>query len=84
MKILRDILEKGVFPISEKQNIYKDSSTAMIAITFIFFLAYIIAKIIQNKKTQYGVEVRKLHLIIPSDKRASASYPKSAHKSDRV
>lgn len=46
----------------------------MIAITFIFFLVYLVAKIIQNKKTQYGVEVI-FNLINLAEKRSSDAFP---------
>eukprot|EP00347_Sterkiella_histriomuscorum_P020503 403337550 len=45
----------GDFPISSSQNVFKQSSTAWLAITFILFLGYSVAKIISNRKTQYGL-----------------------------
>ena len=47
----------GVFPVSDQQNIFKQSSTALLAITFILFVAYTVIKIISNRKTHYGNDV---------------------------
>ena len=56
MKKLMELL-KGHVPIAEKLNIFKDASTAMLAITFIFFLGYTVCKIIHNRKSSYGMDV---------------------------
>lgn len=54
----------GSFPISSSQNVFKQSSTAWLAINFILFIAYTIAKIIANRKSQYGAGVSFSNFIL--------------------
>jgi flagellar biogenesis protein FliO len=46
-----------MFSVSHSQNLYKQSSTSLLAITFIIFVAYTVAKFIQNKNTSFGLDV---------------------------
>ena len=45
------IQSKGLFPISGSQRLFKSSSTALLAITFILFVGYAVVKFIANRKT---------------------------------
>ncbi len=52
--------------MSSSEHLYKSSSTAMLAITFILFTAYSVLKIIANRKTQFGKNVSSdlIHILM--------------------
>jgi hypothetical protein len=46
------------FSVTDGQNRFKQSSTSLLAITFIVFFAYSVVKFIYNRKTNFGLDVR--------------------------
>lgn len=67
--------EFGPIGISRSQHQFKSSSTALIAITFILFIGYSVAKFIANNKTNYGLDVRNtsIHINFPIENLRSAT-----------
>lgn len=60
--VLTPSIAQWEIAVSHSAKQYKNSSTAFIAITLVLFVGYTIAKIIKNKKTNYGLDVRTLTL----------------------
>ena len=52
--LIFDVLERGLIHEEKK---FKNCSTAMLSITFILMIGYLVAKFIQNKKTSFGTDV---------------------------
>ena len=53
---LQQVVQDGSFEISSSEHLFKQSSTSLLAITFIVFFAYSVAKFIQNKNTAFGLD----------------------------
>ena len=51
------VISDADFPISASQNQFKQSATAMLAVTFILFVAYSVVKFWSNRKTGFGTDV---------------------------
>lgn len=50
-------MQSKIFDVSPSQNQFKQSSTAMLAITFTLFFAYSIVKTLANFKSNFGNDV---------------------------
>lgn len=55
---LRQLNYHTEFDLTHSQHQFKSSSTALIAITFILFIGYSVAKFIANRKTGHGTDVK--------------------------
>lgn len=57
-RLLQDtmVLSDADFRVSEMQNRFKQSSTALLSITFIIFFAYSIVKFLVHRKTNFGTQ----------------------------
>ncbi len=50
------VISDADFRVSDMQNRFKQSSTALLAITFILFFAYSAAKFMINRRTNFGLD----------------------------
>ena len=50
------VISDADFQVTDSQNRFKQSSTALLALTFIVFFAYSIIKFIIHRKTNYGLD----------------------------
>lgn len=48
----------GTFAVTPEQHQFKQSSTSLLAITFIIFIGYGVGKFLYNRKTVFGNDVR--------------------------
>ena len=53
----KENMQSKIFDVSPSQNQFKQSSTAMLAITFTLFFAYSIVKTLANFKSNFGNDV---------------------------
>ena len=53
---LQQVVQDGTFEITASERLFKQSSTSLLAITFIIFSAYSVVKFIQNKNTAFGLD----------------------------
>jgi hypothetical protein len=58
--LLLSIADLTRIEITKSQHLFKQSSTAFLAITFIIFFAYNVLKFIKNMKSNYGLDVSSL------------------------
>jgi hypothetical protein len=66
LRNLQSLVEKEdevIFQVSHGMNIFKQSSTSLLSITFIIFIAYSVGKFIQNKNTAFGLDVSTISII---------------------
>jgi len=60
----------GTFPVSTQENRFKQSSTALLAITFIIFTAYSVSKFMIQRATNFGLDVSFHTVLSPARKEA--------------
>ena len=60
-RLLQNMVTDGTFAVSTQENRFKQSSTSLLAITFILFTAYSVCKFMIQRATNFGLEVTPSH-----------------------